>query len=117
MGMHRAFVGTLTIANGATDSNVIAAKELGMVVSLLFENAAAYTGTVTVYVGADETTLIAAMLPLRSAGTAADATLIAGKWQEIGTVPGVQSLAIKSGSAEGGARVVRCFAVLSLADR
>jgi hypothetical protein len=117
MGMHRAFVGTLTILSGQTQSNVISAKELGMAVSLVFENAAVYTNTVTLLVDGDESALIGAMQPLRPAGAAVDVTLIAAKWQEIGTVPGINALAIESGGAEASTRVVKCWAVLSLADR
>lgn len=109
---HRAFLGTLTIANGGTDSNVLSAKELKMARAIVFENAeSALTGTVSVLAAADEGAAIGDCLPVSVDGT--DVTVSAGAIEQWNISPGC-SIAIQSSSAEGAERTVNVYAILDM---
>lgn len=114
MSLHKAYLGRLTIANGQTASNIIAARELGMARSLVFKNPAAFTGAVTVQVATNETATASDMLPLSVGGS--DVTLTAGKHQVVDVPPGIEALRAVSAAAEAAERVIEVYAVLNIAD-
>lgn len=91
---------TLTIANTETDSNIydLTAPAAGNMVDFVVYTPAALTGTVTLYAGANASTL----LPVYING--ANVTLPAAKAVPI-PMGGVRALQVKSGSAEGADRV------------
>lgn len=102
-------VGTLTIANGGTTSNVLTSPTLRHAVRLLFYTTAAFTGTVTVKAG------------FASAGTAPTDLYVNGvKAQIFGTGTtvveggGFNNVGIVSDGAEGAARTVLVYACLSM---
>lgn len=113
MGLLRTYLGRLTIANGQTTSNALAARELSMVKGLQIVNAAAYTGTVTLQSAPreDSTTYAA----VSQAG--ADVTLIAAKSQSIEILGGVgEVIRVVSGGAEGAQRDIDVWAMLNVSD-
>lgn len=114
MSLHKAYLGRLTIANGQTASNILAARELGMARSLIFVNPAAFTAAVTVQVATNETAVAGDMKPLSVAGS--DVTLTAAKHQVVDVPPGIEALRALSAGAEGAERVIEVFAVLQIAD-
>jgi len=111
MGLHKTYLGRLSLAAAATPvSNVLAARELVMMKGLTFHNPA-YTGVVSVKVGPKDDTLAAAMTPLRVAGAAV--TLTASTVQFI-ECSGFESLAISSAGTEASERDVEVYAILDL---
>lgn len=111
MGSHKAFVGNLVIANAGTDSNVLSNRQLAMARKLIFDNPAAFTGTVTLRGNPRAGAAFAATKPVRVAG--ADITLVAAKMQEV-DAGGFESIAAVSGSAEGAERTILVYAVLEI---
>lgn len=111
MARVRTLVGRLTILNAATDSNVIAARELSLAQALIFYNAAAYTGVISVRVGKREDTTFANMQPLDNNGVAV--VLTANRVQRH-EVNGFESLAIQSAGAEAAQRDIDVYAILDL---
>lgn len=98
-------LGTLTIPQSGTNSNVISNKTvMSGTITVTFYSPATYTGVVTILVGPDENMAIANMIPAAStAGT--NITLTAGKCQTI-NLGAIKSLAIQSAGAEAAARAV-----------
>jgi hypothetical protein len=115
MGVQRVFLGTATIANGQTTSNVLQARELAMAQGLQFDNAAAYTAAVTVQVAPHDDSAAGAFKALSVGG--ADVALIAAKSQSISTPGGFgEAIRLVSAGAEGAQRDVGVYALLNLSD-
>lgn len=114
MSIQKAYLGRLTIANGQTDSNVLAATEGKMARGIIFSNAvSAFTGTINVLVGNDEANLIAALSA--AIVNATPVTVTANKYQQW-DLAGVVSVAIRSTGAEGAERLVDVWLILDLPD-
>ena len=103
-------LGTASIPTSAgATSNILAARELGLVVGLMFYSPATYTGTISVLVGPKDDSLIAACLPLKISGAAA--TLTAGD-ADFFPVSGFESVALKTSGTEGAQRDVDVYAIV-----
>lgn len=114
MGLHRAYLGRLTIPTGASAfSNILGARELAFAKKLVFFNPAAFTGTISLQVGPRDDSLAAAMLPLRVAGAAV--TLTAAVAQEVDS-GGYESIRVGTSGNEAQARDIDVYAVLDLSD-
>jgi hypothetical protein len=103
------YLGTLTIANGGTQSNVLSNSTLRTAEWLIFDTPSAFTGTVSVYGALDNDAVIGAMKACYRDGTAV--TIGANRVDRC-SVGGLSSVAIVSGSAEGAQRDVKVYAVL-----
>ncbi len=95
-----AFLGTLTIPSGQTDSNILVSEQGKLTTGINFVNPAAFTGVVDVYVA------------LNDAGTplAVGTQLTAATVQEV-AISGAKQIQVKSGSAEGSDRVIQVYVV------
>ena len=103
-------LGTASIGAGAgATSNILQARELGLVVGLMFYSPAAYVGTISVLVGPKDDSLIAALLPLKIGGVAA--VLTAATADEF-KVSGFECVALKTSGTEGAQRDVEVYAVV-----
>jgi hypothetical protein len=111
MSLHRAYLGQLIIPISTNASNVLGAKELAMAAAIVFVNASAYTGTISVKVGKDEGSLISTHQPLDNNGTAV--TLTAARTQRH-EVNGFESLSLASSGTEAAERIVDVYSILSL---
>jgi hypothetical protein len=111
MARHATLLGTLTIASGQTDSNVIQDPTLAGLVGVVFYNPAAFTGTVSVLVAFDDDALFASHAALYNNGSAVQLT--AGRVEKH-DVCGFKSIAIQSGSAEGADRNVQVIGIMDL---
>jgi hypothetical protein len=110
---HKAKLGTLTIANGQTASNILAGRELAFCVGLLFINPSAFTGAVTLQSAPDEASAAAAMKAVSVGG--ADVTLTAGKVQSVGLPGGIgEAIRVLSGAAEAAQRDIEVYAILEM---
>jgi hypothetical protein len=102
MSRHPVSFPDLVIASGQTDSNVISNKVgIGTLIDFIIFAPATLTGTVTLYLGADENMALANMVPFYVNGS--NVTIAAGKATPI-SAASFRSLALKSGSAEGATR-------------
>ena len=86
---------------------MIGQRELAMATALIFYSPAAYTGTISVLVAADEAATSGAAL--YNNGTAV--TLTQGRVERF-DVSGFESLQLKTSGTESGSRAVPVFAVL-----
>lgn len=88
---------------------MLAARELAHAVSLVFYNPSAFTGTISVEVGASEDA--AAWSALYNNGTAV--TLTAGRVEKH-DVGGFESLRAKTSGTEAGTRTIQVYAILDI---
>jgi hypothetical protein len=112
MGLHKSYIGRLTIASGGTNSNVIAARELGAAHRLAIYPPAALTGTVTLKAAYNEDAVAADCSPIKVDG-GTDIAITAAKVNVV-NAGGFEALMVTSGSAEGADRVFEVFAVLDI---
>ena len=105
------YVGDLVIANGATASGVLHNKNLRHAVALMFSTGA-LTGTVGILVDPDPDADVTPTLPLYIETTAV--TVTASKVTVWRGVSGFGSMSALSGSAEGGARTIKVWALLDM---
>lgn len=114
MGLHKAYLGRLTIPTGASAfSNILGAREMAMAKKLVFYNPASFTGTISLQVGPRDDTLAAGMLPLRVAGAAV--TLTQGVAQEVDS-GGYESIRVGTSGNEAAPRDIDVYAILDLSD-
>lgn len=103
MSRHIANLGTLTIANGATQSNVLTVNQgFGMTVDMILYAA---NVAVTVYVGPDENMLIGDLIPLQVT-PGVDFACAASRATVIPTST-FKSFAVVAGSAVSGDKVYK----------
>lgn len=107
--MITAYLGTLTIPNAGTQSNVLSDSTLRLAEYFLFETPSAFTGTISVLGSLDNDALIANMKALYNSGTAV--TIGANRIERY-PIGGLSSVAIQSGGAEAAQRDVKVYAVL-----
>lgn len=111
MAENLSLVGALTIANGATDSDVLANNTLQAARRLIFKCPATFTGTITLRGSADENAAFADTQPVRVYPAAVDVTLVAAKYHVVPDV-NLKALAVVSSMMEGAARTIQVFAVI-----
>lgn len=113
MAEHLELLGTLTIPNGGTDSNVLSHRQMATARRLVIVGPATLTAAVTLYGSPLVGVLIAAMQPVRKVNDAADATIVAGKQTHVNDV-NLGSIAVKSAGAEGAARAFIVYLVFEI---
>lgn len=116
MGLHKVFLGTLTITNAAgagAYSNVLRARELAMASAIVFYNPAAFTGTINVYVGGRDDTAANLPGPLYNNGSAVTLTAARVERHEVN---GFESIQIKTSGTELADRSVDVYAILMIGD-
>lgn len=107
-------LGRITIANTATDGNVLSSRLLASAEQVIIKAPAALTGTVTVYGSQTEGQTLANCQPIREADDAADYTVVAGKEMHYPVLGGLKSISLKSGSAEGAERQFEVYVIHEL---
>lgn len=112
MARHKVALPPLVLSTSAqAASNIVGGRELAMCVGLVFYNPAAFTGTISVEVAADENDTGSGMKALYNNGTAV--TLNAGRVEKF-DVAGFESLRIKTSGTEGAQRTVNVIAILDI---
>lgn len=110
MARLRVRLGTATIGTGAgATSNILAAKELGLVVGLMFYSPAAYTAAISVLVGPKDDSVAAACLPLKIGGVAA---VLTAATADFFAVSGFEAVALKTAGTEAAPRDVEVYAIV-----
>lgn len=113
MSLHRAKIGTLTIANGGTNSNVLSSKLLKMAKALVIDTAeSAFTGTISLLAAAEEGAAFSDLLAVRAGGAAVAVT--ADSIEQFDVSPGC-SIAVQSSGAEAAERNIDIYAILAIA--
>lgn len=112
MGLQKTYIGKLTLGTGAAaSSNVLAGRTLARSQGLVFYNDSAYTGTISLLVGAHADAVIGDLEAIENNGTAV--TLTAGVVQKI-DVAGFEALAIATDGTEGAERNVDVYALIDI---
>lgn len=102
----------MTIGTGAgAGSNIIGKRELALCVGLVFYSPAAYTGTISVEVAADENAAAGDMKPLYNNGSAV--VLTAGRVEKF-DVAGFEAVRVKTSGTEASDRLVQAYAILDI---
>lgn len=112
MALIRSYLGRLTIANGGTTSNILAAREMSQMIGIAFDNPAAFTAAVTVQVGPHEDSAAGAMKVWNRNGT--DVTLTAAKYQTLSDALGFEAIRAVSAGAEGADRLIDVYALMDI---
>jgi hypothetical protein len=111
MGLQTSYLGTLTIPNGGTASNILASKSLRFATAMLFDcsQIAAFTAAISVQAAASESAVAGDMGGYQDGATAV--TLTALKLNRWG-IQGIGAIRLLSAGAEGGVRAVKVYAVM-----
>lgn len=111
MARIKSYLGTLTIANSETTSNIIGSRSYSALTGLVFFNPAAFTNAIHVEVARnhddDGTNMVDAYL----AGT--QVTLTAGEMDQW-NIQAFEAMRIVSASTEGAERIVLVYGVMDL---
>lgn len=112
MAFHKVKLGTLSISTSpSAASNILSARELAMARAIVFYNPAAFTGTISVQVGAKDDSGTSDMKALYSNGTAI--TLTAGRVERF-DVSGFEAIRAVTSGTEGAQRDIDVYAILDI---
>ena len=108
------FLGTITIANGGTDGNVLSHNLLGSARRIVIKAPSALTAVCTVKGAPTKNVTLANCQPIRNADLAADYAVVAAKEMHIKDCANLKSIGIVAASAEGADRVFQVYVVHEL---